>query len=846
MLIEQTGLRSKRSKHFQDDADPTHNVIQSVGAPLHFESVLDSGNFDTEVDFTPQRVNTAQFDGWTVNLNNWHYALGIDQVNHPGEDGWFGFGGRQGQNWLKLRLEHVGYLRWNNLTWTDLSGLPTYDRANLSSSVYSHTDPAGSTIPISAKAEWHNLWSGNGEAWIELKMDGDRLEYDVVLNQAGVTYAKGQYPGTAAQQSNYYFGFVFRLDASDVPQWFKNGTLQNLSDFDDDDGSSIITANDAVGRLLFMLPLDNVYVRDPVTGQLLKDADDNPYTVRLRKRIYTQNGDVLLLVGARVDLLNALPDGDLVFDPTLNPSVGAGADDGNARSGNSSLEATGTTVYAGYHTVGSIHYRDFWFRFTGISGLSGATINSAVLWTYVVSGATIAKLVSCEKVAAPTAPSSYSDFTGKTRTTANTAWDGTNNQIDVTTAVQELADNFDPSEVQVLSDDNSQSTAATSQYQAASYESGSNIAYITIDYTAGGGSTSKSVADTGSGVDALGIGVMFALSDSGSGVESMSGQASLGVVDSGSGLDALSQLLASLGITDSGSGLDGLTVAFLISILESGSGLDALSLLASVPILDTASGNDVLTIASQLGLVDLGAGLEALDIAANVSVLDSGSGVDAPNVLKELLKSISDIGLGSDAVSIQAALSISDVGNGVEALTIDTILQIADTGLGTDAINVITATLKTIADIATGSDTLSVSIAPISVVDSGVGQDVPVINVQLSLTDLGAGADIINVIKTSLILVQDIATGTDIVGNVTVALNLADSGMGSELLQVLAALSVVDLGSGVEVVSHFDTQVRILYIDYVIARSLVTFSLAAPSMTFDLKASSITFSLEEA
>ena len=76
--IELLDLRDQRSRTYQDDAEPLKLAWSGSLAGLHYESVLGSGVFDTEVDMSPVRVDVPAFDGWRVTVNSWHYALGKD------------------------------------------------------------------------------------------------------------------------------------------------------------------------------------------------------------------------------------------------------------------------------------------------------------------------------------------------------------------------------------------------------------------------------------------------------------------------------------------------------------------------------------------------------------------------------------------------------------------------------------------------------------------------------------------------------------------------------------------------------------------------------------------------
>jgi len=181
------------------------------------------------------------------------------------------------------------------------------------------------------------------------------------------------------------------------------------------------------------------------------------------------------------------------IDPNIDITVAASGDDGDARSGNSSLETSGSGLFLGYHTVGSIAYRDLLLFFDGVTGLSGATINVATLdVTVVTPNSNIAKTLSVEDAASPTVATTYAGWAGKSRAggiayTGQTSGGAKN--IDISTPIQYLADNYDPTAFSFFTDDNGQSTASTQQEQWSTYDNASDIPAIHVEYTAGGGSS---------------------------------------------------------------------------------------------------------------------------------------------------------------------------------------------------------------------------------------------------------------------------------------------------------------------------------------------------------------------
>lgn len=329
-----------RSKVF---ADGNRRAFFSSMIPLHYESALDSRNFDVEINAGLQRINNAQLDGWMVTQNGWHYALGS-----PGDktgDGWVGFGGRKGQNFLQFRLARMGYLHGSTRSFQDVAGTPVYGRGNLSQETRSiEIKPTGQTLNVMSSATWANIWStpGGGRVDIRWRVMGDRLKEDIIINQAGRDFIRDNAPPlTPAAET--YFGFIFQIDPSDIPRWVVNDSVRDIEgDFSDDDGR--IEIRDASDRLLGFMPVDYVTVAfDEKPARLNIDTIKQ----RLHKRIWKDpDGNYYLLIGCRVDLLANMIDGDLVFDPTWGQTdLGVNADDGFDGYGDWNVDGLGGNNY---------------------------------------------------------------------------------------------------------------------------------------------------------------------------------------------------------------------------------------------------------------------------------------------------------------------------------------------------------------------------------------------------------------------------------------------------------------------------------------------------------------------
>jgi hypothetical protein len=312
--------RGRKSRIYRDDINPLLHQGSFTHATLHYESALDSGVYDTTTDMTPVRINNAQLDGWRVTANGWHYALG--QPGGKTNDGWVGFGGRQGAHWLLFRLRRVGYLHWPTRAWDDVGGAPDYDRANLTSVAESTTiGPNDDAVTVESRAAWESIWTtpGGGQLDVSWKARGDDLKEEITVNEMARNWIAANRPPTTPAAETY-FGFVIQLDWSDIPRIYRQG-LQVSPDDDFADDGALIELRDAAERFLAFLPLGDVRSGDI---KVLGGHSIEP----IRKRFWLDgDGNHYMLIGVRADILNGMAAGDLVFDPTVNLVINATNED---------------------------------------------------------------------------------------------------------------------------------------------------------------------------------------------------------------------------------------------------------------------------------------------------------------------------------------------------------------------------------------------------------------------------------------------------------------------------------------------------------------------------------------
>jgi hypothetical protein len=325
----------------------------------------------------------------------------------------------------------------------------------------------------------------------------------------------------------------------------------------------------------------------------------------------------------------------------------------------------------------------------------------------------------------------------------------------------------------------------------------------------GGGASQIDVSDTAAGSDALNLAAALGLADAGSGVDAPGNlAASLARTDAGSGVDVLAQVLAALGLADAGSGVDVLG-----------------NLAASVPVGDSGSGAD------------------SPGVVVTLSVSDAGGGVDVLALLTEAIKQVADSGGGADAVLPPGVvLAVVDAGSGADSPGVMVALSVSDAGSAAELIAVLAAVLVSVLDAGSAAEAVTVGVAPFAVGDSGGGVDAPGVAVTLSVSDAAVGDDAL--LTAMLVAVADAAAAVDGVGSIAVHAPVSDVAQAAHVIGAIAAtLAVVDLGAGVDVAIAFDAALRIVRVDFSIARRSVAFAWLARSLTCGWAAREIEFSM---
>lgn len=481
--------KAKHSKIFRDSDNPDVFTEESTLASLHYESVKDSGEFDTDINATLVRRNDSSLDGWEITQNGWHYALG--KPANKSTDGWVGFGGRGGQNWFKYRLQRAGYLHWPTKNWQDVGGSPSYNRSRLSSQANS-IKIQGIDYPIESLINWNNIWTtpSGGQLSASWRVDGDRLKEEITLNQSARTWIRDNRPPTTPI-SETYFGFAFLLDWTDIPKILRNGVLKNSTDDFADDGKGI-ELRDNLDRLLAFMPISDLIMKSNGT-----EVGRTP----LRKRFYFDGTNYYLLVGLGCDVLAGLPSGDLVFDPVITPIVGGNGFDFSQREDNGEESSTIVSVRSSTAGPYARHAAGTIFTLTGPA--SGNTISNAQIiyrcTTAAGFGDDLNGTIYCEDVDDAADFATNSDIYARAVTGSGVTWTANNigdgNDVTSPNFSSQLQGTINRAGWSSGNDADvivkGRSDVSTT-FRLVEYETSSSVcARLTVTYTAGAGSSAS-------------------------------------------------------------------------------------------------------------------------------------------------------------------------------------------------------------------------------------------------------------------------------------------------------------------------------------------------------------------
>ena len=408
--------RFKHAKRVWHDTNTRQYRVHASLSKLHYESELDSGNFNTEVNMTPDRVNSTILNGWRVIGNSWHFAYqGFAQTQQQRPMGTLAYGGRKGQHWLTMRPFRMGFLHWPTRDFDAIGGPPTFSPPSVVPTAnrigIDDDDPSIFDVINELNVSLGNLWTaGSGSVEWQIHATGGKLKQDFIINQdARDAIAQYFQNNVTTPATENWFGIAYEVDIADIPN-ISNDDLPIGSDIEPVDALKL---KNATGQILGRFQNGNIYVKN------------RGGTVNIRKRFYNSGGQWFLFIGARVSEMNQnLLPGDLVIDPPISEeSVAANADDADQAVSTMNLNGAGSNndylgEFAGYYHAGWI--------FSSVPIGNGDTITSATLEPRAAAqtgslSTLAATLAGIDEDDAAAFTTDASNLSGRTDTTATVA-----------------------------------------------------------------------------------------------------------------------------------------------------------------------------------------------------------------------------------------------------------------------------------------------------------------------------------------------------------------------------------------------------------------------------------------
>jgi hypothetical protein len=186
---------------------------------------------------------------------------------------------------------------------------------------------------------------------------------------------------------------------------------------------------------------------------------------------------------------------------------------------------------------------------------------------------------------------------------------------------------------------------------------------------ASGGATPISLAEAGSGTEALAVAAAVPLAEAASAADSLAASSSTPLTDGGAAGQSIA-VAAGVSLGDAGTAVDGLVAGIAITLTDAGAAADSLVAGIAISLSDNGAAGDALAVTAVASLADTAAATQALAVAATTALADSGSAGQTLGVAAAA--AIADVAAAGDTVTVAAAVALADVGAATQALAVDT------------------------------------------------------------------------------------------------------------------------------------------------------------------------------
>lgn len=406
--------RWRRFKKAWHTTDPLRYRVSGSVAALHYESSIDSGLFDAEVDVSQEVYSGSRVAGFRTRVAGFETGYQDAAPSQAQFDqGTVGFGGRRGEAYANLIPESIGYIDQGTIYVPMLTG-PIFGAATATTRPktigINDADPCIWTLNTQADIDVGAIWSvpSVGDVNYTVRVSGGQIEPVITIDQALREQLTNDITVPLGRAS---LGVRYRLHWNDVLDNVDIGRPVNPSG--DDFSWSNLRINNSAGRALMYFGTGQVYV--PRRGGRLPSV----------RRIWFDGTDWWLFMGANAQAINqALLPGDLIIDPPITEEdITQNSDDASQSGSAMNLSGTGNELFLG----GSTSNYNIGFRFQTVPIARNDTVNTAtlepVLGDNESTRATTTANLYCEVHTGGrgTFTTSANNITGRTRTTAVSA-----------------------------------------------------------------------------------------------------------------------------------------------------------------------------------------------------------------------------------------------------------------------------------------------------------------------------------------------------------------------------------------------------------------------------------------
>lgn len=292
-VLEIVSLRTQYSNTYEN-FDGSYYTVRSI-ASVNYEVIPDF-YMPIQTDILPSPK--PKWD-WEVMTGHWKLYVNNDLT----------IAVKKGDNWIGHKLYGIAYL-------------------DVATKEYEIIQTVGDRVPVvnGNSIEWSEVMYGVD---YKIRYTNDSLKEDLVIKQSlrDILRMAGNRPADyGLNTATTYLVPIFEMDWSQsLPMKLRSG--QNVSP-DEAEHEEIIYFESPVKdkyfntKLVSYMPLDYAVSANPINPE--DPEEEWEYAVeKIRKRLIEKNGKHWLLMGVPVLALNAMPEGDIIFDPTetLRPNA---------------------------------------------------------------------------------------------------------------------------------------------------------------------------------------------------------------------------------------------------------------------------------------------------------------------------------------------------------------------------------------------------------------------------------------------------------------------------------------------------------------------------------------------